>query len=437
MKENYIKILSESFATKVNAEGWVEEKIIPTDLQEHFRYALNELREFSPELHTQIRKMNKFAQQKIFDQYFTQLHFEEMYGNFDFDLDDDQLNELYDILIDQDLNLMESGFEEFIKKNQKQILNFVKQAKTEGKPEAKRIANNIKKSAAGSAAAATVGLTTHGFFGTIGLTLGKTIGTVLSAPFTAIGAIAKHGFIPSMGIGVCILAILILGAKPISKMAFKSLYYFGVFLQKVQDTLSKMHPAFRLTYIIIQKNSSECYDTCNIDPNDATYTNYLYNYKAIRDLATITMSEDKIQQVKCLRQCYLYSVKESIKLQANVYFNCLKSTGDLSKLPMERDLTMYQRVLKDSKLSNSCDPFRITLMETFNKFDELINLLFSVNDVSKRQEHRTELMNSIYKLQQENQRTNSYTYKPQMPPRDGKFYTKPKDTSDYKKDKYR
>lgn len=209
----------------------------------------------------------------------------------------------------------------------------------------------------------------------------------------------------SIILGTSIGAILIyLIRKPLSKIVMTTSKTIMDLLNNIGETLSKSGNQTRLAYAIIQNNSKKCYEKCEFDPEDAAPSDYMVQYKkgsTPRNIGRLfQFDEEDEEKSDCLRECYFYSVKEVVKLTANNYFTCLKSTGDLSKLPLERDFTAYQQVLSNSGLSVSCETLGKNLIDSLKLFNRILELIHDDNPMEIRKQ-RNDLMTDIYNLQKQ------------------------------------
>ena len=301
MKQEYIRRLAEAY---VMDNQLYKEQISPDDLYENFYGLIKDVRENQPYLYESVHESNKFAQQKIFTNY------------FDLTFKKDIVFENVEIL------------DEFLEPVS---------------------------------------------WGTI----------------TAIG----------------LVGILIKKYKqPVSKVVMRIANVVALAANNIGDTLTKLGSHTRLAFAIIQKNSRKCYDECKFDPETAGITDYMTQYGkhgVFREVGRVLQSEDDEAQSLCLRSCYLYAMKEVVKLSAHTYFTCLKNTGDLSRLPLERDFSAYQSVIVKSSLNVSCDSLAGVLKDAFKNFDDALNLIYDDDEPVELRKQKTDLMMDIYNLQKE------------------------------------
>lgn len=189
--------------------------------------------------------------------------------------------------------------------------------------------------------------------------------------------------------------------KPISKTVMNIVFLIVKTAKYIGDKLTKYGNPVRLAYAIINQNTEKCYQKAGFNPKDATFKHYFSHLPMdsfLNDFSNIFMSRAEDIQMDKLRECFMYSLKESIKLITSSYFTCLRNTGDLSKLPLERDYSMFTKVLTKSSLSADCSVFIKDLNIALGQFEKILDLIY-YNDVTKIAEEKQDLMNSIYNIQ--------------------------------------
>jgi hypothetical protein len=205
---------------------------------------------------------------------------------------------------------------------------------------------------------------------------------------------------------------------PISRPLFRLINAVTTKINQFGKSISEFGGHTRLAFAIIQTNSRKCYDQCNFNPDTAKLTDYMTQHSKgglVRELGRTFQSEEDETKMDCLRSCYLYTMKEVVKLSAHTYFTCLKNTGDLSKLPLERDFSAYQTIIIKSGLNASCDSLSTLLKDAMSNFNEVLNLIYDDEPVEARK-HKNDLMMDIYNIQKEftgNFQVKSFPQRPQ------------------------
>jgi hypothetical protein len=189
-----------------------------------------------------------------------------------------------------------------------------------------------------------------------------------------------------------------------SKNTWKFITYLLTKIGNMGKWFSKVGDSGRISYSILFNNSQRCLKRCNYDPNkDPKMQHLLYQMKqgsSFRVLGKIFMGIRSEENLKCLRECYLEHIQETVKLAVNMYFQCLQNTGDLSRMPLERDFSSFQKIIVKTQLNQSCESFMKVVSETLKIFDGTIKLIYA-EEKSKRVTERVKLMNDIYKIQKD------------------------------------
>ena len=192
--------------------------------------------------------------------------------------------------------------------------------------------------------------------------------------------------------------------RPLSKIILQT--YNGVMsaINALGKSLANSGRTTQLAYAIIQKNAQKCYQQCDFDPKkDAGPADYMFQHtKAgfLRNVGRLFLSEKDEEKMDCLRECYISTNKEIVKLAAHSYFVCLKNTGDLSRLPLERDFSAYQQILSTSNLSQSCDNVAEYFSKAMDTYDDILDLIYHEEPIEIRK-RKNELMSEIYNLHKE------------------------------------
>ena len=205
------------------------------------------------------------------------------------------------------------------------------------------------------------------------------------------------------GLTYVLTALLYWKKKQVTKGLIQLVNAINSGINSIGKRLSTLGKSTQLAYAIIQKNSKKCYDECKFDPEQAGPSDYLtqFNKGSIRrDVGRVFQSEKEEEKMECLRMCYLQSMKEVVKLSAYSYFTCLKSTGDLSKLPLERDFSAYQQVLVNSNLNQSCDSMVEVLEKALKSFNAIVDMIYDEDEEAiEIRKQKSELMMDIYNMQ--------------------------------------
>lgn len=172
--------------------------------------------------------------------------------------------------------------------------------------------------------------------------------------------------------------------KPVSRGAMRVLNAIAKGFDELGKFLSKISRGTRFRYAIINKNAEECYkEKCRINPKDIGPDIYVNVRRRTEHLSY----EGK--QAQCLVECYLNNLIEMIALLLSIYFNCLKDTGEFSKIKDLRDDDLL-KITTGMELSKSCHVYYKHVKKSFDNFYELLDFVFSdkFGVFNKSEKHR-------------------------------------------------
>ena len=113
------------------------------------------------------------------------------------------------------------------------------------------------------------------------------------------------------------------------------------------------------------------------------------------------MGIEKEESLDCIRTCYIEKVHDTTKLAADMYFQCLRNTGDLSRLPLEKDFTTYQRLIVRTKINSSCDTFVKLFSDSLKAYNDSLDVVYN-DEQHERRKLKVKLMEDIYSFQRKN-----------------------------------
>jgi len=222
--------------------------------------------------------------------------------------------------------------------------------------------------------------------------------------FVGMGIISV-GWLPSAAaVGLLVTLLFPTARRNLSKGSVKIAYSILNWFGKAGKVISEAGDEWRLAFSIIHNNAQKCMQKCEYDPaKKSGPAHYLYQLKqgaTLRDIGRSVMSIDTEDKLDCMRTCYLETLKESVKLIASVYFQCLRNTGDMSKLPLEKDFSTYQKIIVKTQLNQTCNNFMDQFSDALNNYNLAVNMIYA-EDKNEQQKQRYDLMSDIYNLQKQ------------------------------------
>jgi hypothetical protein len=225
--------------------------------------------------------------------------------------------------------------------------------------------------------------------------------SILLAISTIIGGIGNAIIGAPTLIAFVILLLWPSARRTISKATIKVVTGIFNVIAAAGKKASSVGDTTRMAYSIIHNNANKCLLKCDYKPEKAGPTDYLYQMpqgNALRDIGRLFISIIKEDKLKCVRQCYLETIEDSVRLSATMYFQCLQNTGDLSRLPMERDFSMYQKLIVKTNINQSCKSFMKNFDDILEAYDTSLNLIYK-KEPNKRKVCKLKLMDDIYGMQ--------------------------------------
>lgn len=196
-------------------------------------------------------------------------------------------------------------------------------------------------------------------------------------------------------IGSIILTLLVsfLTRNRIAGYAFKQLNNIGEFFDGIGKWMSKHGKYAQFRYKIINQNAADCYKQCGVDSQELT----MFSYFSLRDKPPILglTTEESFSTARCLRECYLSFIIESIGILTDNYFICLKQTGSFDKVQNIHSNELVKLFHIKNSISGHCEEYFNSSKEAFDKFDTLLDFLFE--DRGKKQDARTRLRERLIK----------------------------------------
>lgn len=153
---------------------------------------------------------------------------------------------------------------------------------------------------------------------------------------------------------------------------------------------------------IIKKNAEECYKKeCKVDPEDLGLKAHFSVRKTEEEPRDF---EEK--KAACLRDCYLQHLIDTIALLLEVYFACLKRTGEFDKIQQINTSEKLQKIVTGTSLSRHCESYFSDIKDAFDNFHELLEFLYPHDRQSQgywMDQLRDKLFDAKNKIQQQNQ----------------------------------
>lgn len=196
-----------------------------------------------------------------------------------------------------------------------------------------------------------------------------------------------------------VVILTIVGAifgKSIAKSVTKVLSVIGKAMETFGTWIARQGKYQQIRYAIIQENTRKCYARCGIQkPSDIQ----VLTYATIKS-GTALGGEKTVEQGKCLRECYIEELIETIALHMENYFACLKKTGNFDVV-QKTDSDDIMKMVSSTNVAAACESYYSAAREALDNFYKILELVYdSYSEADRRLEKVNALRTRIYEARQ-------------------------------------
>ncbi|MFW6219386.1 MAG: hypothetical protein ACOC33_00830 [bacterium] len=197
-----------------------------------------------------------------------------------------------------------------------------------------------------------------------------------------------------------VLTLMITKPGSISNATFKTLSKVNDVFVKIGKSISKLGATSRMRYIVIKRNTEQCYKKCGINPKDVRISHYIGTTKKEPWWGALS-NRERANTGECLRECYITNMINVIDLYMKNYFECLQKSG-VDITDAENDIMKFISRIGSSSV---CQGFYNEAKESYEMFEKILDLSYSepIHQQGKQQ-HIKELRERLYKSRVEAQR---------------------------------
>jgi len=190
--------------------------------------------------------------------------------------------------------------------------------------------------------------------------------------------------------------------KSIAKGVTKVLSTLGEGFETLGKWLARQGKYQQLRYAIVQENTRKCYSKCGIQkPSDINPFTY-FSIKTDINIGTVK----SVEQGKCLRECYIIELIETIALHMENYFACLKRTGSFD-IVQKTDSDDIMKMVSSTNVSAACESYYNAAREALDNFYRVLEMVYdSHSEADRRLEKINALRTKIYEARQIVQKVN-------------------------------
>ena len=150
---------------------------------------------------------------------------------------------------------------------------------------------------------------------------------------------------------------------------------------KLTKYISKAGTQYQYRYTIIYKNEEKCYAKAGLNPK--TLGIGAFSAVKIGSIFRDILSGTTVDKIDILRNCFLQSYLDRISIFFDMYFDCLRQTGDWNNVRYMNDDKFIQMFRMHGKLYPMCDEYRNLAVDAIGDFESLVDFLFKNDQQTK------------------------------------------------------
>lgn len=193
---------------------------------------------------------------------------------------------------------------------------------------------------------------------------------------------------------IALIIVLVLGGV----YSFAASKFFGVNVPKEQlgllksvagvlkdaaSVVKKSSESIQYRYNLIFQNEAECYKKAGLDPKKLGFI----AFSSVRDKSIFRQllffdSEEKLDK---LRNCFLENYLDRISIFFDLYFDCLRKTGNWNQVRAMNDDKFIAMFRMKGKLFPICDEYREKAIKAIQSYEDLVDFIFAKSPDKKSQ----------------------------------------------------
>lgn len=145
-------------------------------------------------------------------------------------------------------------------------------------------------------------------------------------------------------------------------------------ISTLSKSIKKASDHYKYRFNITFKNEEKCYKEAGLNINDIGIRMFTALREDSFNRQLLFFDEEK--KMDKLRNCYLESYLDRISIFFDLYFDCLKKTGNWASIKELSDDKFIQMFRIKGGLYPICDEYRDNAVEAIDSFTTLVNFLF-------------------------------------------------------------
>lgn len=175
-------------------------------------------------------------------------------------------------------------------------------------------------------------------------------------------------------ISISVMALSTFTSSSVVRDQLELLNRISKIILKLSKIVSKASTRYQYRYAITFKNEERCYKIAGLDPDKLGFTTItaLRDESIMRDI----LSGSHVDKIDKLRNCYLENFLDRISIFFDMYFDCLRKTGNWNDVRSLTDDKFIQMFKMHGKLYPMCDEYRNLAVDAIKEYESLIDFIF-------------------------------------------------------------
>ena len=188
------------------------------------------------------------------------------------------------------------------------------------------------------------------------------------------GASLLTAFLALVCVGVSTMALATFTTSSVIKNQLELINEVAKSIIKLTKYISKAGVHYQYRYTIIYKNEEKCYARAGLDPKRLGVG--AFSAVKLSSAFRTILSGATVDKIDILRNCFLQSYLDRISIFFDMYFDCLRNTGDWNNVRYMNDDKFVQMFRMHGKLYPMCDEYRELAVDAISTYEDLVDFLF-------------------------------------------------------------
>lgn len=136
-------------------------------------------------------------------------------------------------------------------------------------------------------------------------------------------------------------------------------------------------------FMVALSNEEQCYKTAGVTKDDINFLDVIFAGKSKELDKSILLTKSGADMMSKLRTCFLQHVVEKISIFFDLYFDCVRKTGNWNKIGTLQDDKLIELFRVKGSSYEMCDEYLVYARKAVNIYEEILDSLFA-GDQSER-----------------------------------------------------